>query len=186
MNNHRATACFVMAALCALAFVAVGCTIDKLIRVDVPDEIQGALPDVGPKVTLREAPHTREQFALKAKHALESFDGNIEDAQILKEMFSIGAQFGMDQAGMAASTLPGGSLIVGALTTLGAFFVKRPGDKKPGEVAKEKEKSYAKGAEDAERKLRDQLLSLGVKLGERAASRTVDNIVDRVTGEAKP
>lgn len=184
-RNKAAVACFSMAALCATIMFIVGCTADRLIKVSVPPGIQQELELPSSKVTLREAPHTRERYALEVQQNLETFDGNVDDATILFDMLSLGTQFGLNATKEGAATLPGGSLIVGALTTIGALFTRRPGDKSSNELRKEKERSYAKGAED----LKAQLLSMGVKLGERAAGRAVDKAVDaavdKVMGDSK-
>jgi hypothetical protein len=169
---------YALAALSLVSFITVGCVADRFIPVSVPKGIQAEI-NVPSTVPLREAPHVREQYAMKVAQNVESLDWNIADANDILALFSVGAQFGLASAEAAAGTVPGGALVVGGLTTLAALFTRRPGDRAQADVSKEKERSYAKGAEDAERKLKDQLEAIGISLAERAAQRATDRLVDK-------
>jgi hypothetical protein len=178
--------CYSLAGAAAISFVIFGCAADRLIPVRVPPVIRDSLGTPA-WVSLREAPQVRDRFAFIVAQDIAAFNMNIEDASLLSEILSMGAQFGVDQAKAHAAVLPGGAVITGMLTTLGALFTRRPGDKSSEEYRKEKERSYAKGAEDVERRMREQLLAMGVRLGERAMDRAVDKAIDKVIGgqEAK-
>lgn len=179
-RSKVAVALYALAALVAASCVLAGCIADRYIPVSVPQGIQMEMA-VPASVSLREAPHLRESYVLKAKQNVESLDGNIEDGLLIMDIVSTGTGMGITALQGASATVPGGALMVGGLTTLAALFTRRPGDKHPEDVIKEKEGSYAKGAKDAEARIKEQLMALGIRLGERAANRAVDNVVDGVT-----
>lgn len=179
----------VTAAVAGVGLGVVGCTLDRFVKVEVPEPMQSAL-GIEDHVTLRDAPHTRESFLLSTKQTLESFDSNISDALIVYDMIAAGANMGIDATKGPLGGLPYGGMLVSGLGMAGAYFLKRPGDKAPAEHAAEVDKSYDAGVKDASEKFKDLLEKAGVRVAEKvavkiedkAAMAIADAIVSKATG----
>lgn len=171
LRTKTAIGLFSLAGIALVGSLVAGCTLDRLIQVDIPPSMQSGVTESS--VSLREAPHFRESYMVQVRQNIESFDGNVEDAMLIFNTISAGISLGLDEAGKVSGGIPGGALAIGGLTTLGALFTRRPGDKTAEELRKEKERSYSKGQDD----LRTQLISLGVKLTDETVTKVVDKAV---------
>lgn len=174
-NKSGLTLLSLAALYVGISLTAMSCTMTlrKLIPVQVPPHISEALPDKPTQVTLADAERAREQYLLTVKQSLEKFDENIYDAAWLVDVMGALGNWGLEAAEGPLSALPGGAAGFALLTGLGGLFLRKPGTDK--QVQKEKESSYNRGLQDAEKLLMERLLVTG----ERAANRAVDNLVDR-------
>lgn len=133
----------------SIAFIAAsvgisGCQLDKLIKVDVPTKVQAAV-ESPEQVPLAESQVLWDEWAAYVKTNSDALKARISDAQGQYATVTSLTSMGLEAATGAASTLPGGALIVAGLTGLGGLFLKRPGtDRK---MQEEKQASYNKGFE---------------------------------------
>lgn len=175
------------AALGTIGLSTIGCTLDRLVKVEVPSAIQSAL-NIDDSVTLRDAPHTREAFVLSAKQNLESFDSNVSDALLIYDLLAAGANVGIDAAKGPIGGLPYGGMLVAGLGMAGTYFMRRPGDKTPAEHTAEVDKSYDAGVKDASEKYKDLLEKAGVRIAEKAATAVEDKaamaVADAIVSKA--
>lgn len=112
----------------ALGFAG-GCRLDEIIMVDVPDAVQESA-NVGPQVSLRDAPAVREKHVFEFTQSLERFDENYADSALLYEIAASAFNTGFQMAIPAIGNVPGGMILVSALTGLGGLLLKRPGEGK--------------------------------------------------------
>ena len=144
-DNKGALAMFGLSvAMIALSLGVSGCQLDQIIKVNVPRDVQAAISS-DEKVPLADSPLLWEQWSSYVSMNTEALKARIGDADGQYRMVSSLTSMGLETAGAAASTLPGGAFIVAGLTGLGGLFLKRPGTDKM--VQKEKEDSFNKGLE---------------------------------------
>jgi hypothetical protein len=137
------------AALIGASMLA-GCDMTKMIRVDVPREVQKAL-DLPHSISLHDSQLALEDYVRGG----ERFSQNIDEGNVRLGWLMSTADLGL-RVGMAQ--LPAGGILVTLLGTLGGIFIKGPG------TAKEKEASYNKGRADAEALLVPLLEAAGVEV----------------------
>lgn len=164
-----------LAAVAGVGLITMGCTLDRIVKVEVPSAMKASL-NLKDTVTLRDAPHTREAYLLSAKQTLESFDSNVTDSMMIYNLIAAGANLGMDAAKGPLSGLPFGGMVVAGLGMAGTYFMRRPGDKTPEEHKVETDKSYESGMADASAKFKDLLEKAGVRVAEKAADKVEDKV----------
>lgn len=109
--------------------VLTGCQLSDYVKVDVPLKVQQftGLPS---SVPLTHAEEYYEDSATAMLTAMERFRENIDEANWLFTFLTTSIQTGITAAEPAATTLPGGALILTALAGLGGIFIRKPGDTK--------------------------------------------------------
>jgi hypothetical protein len=124
-------------ALATAGTIAIGCSLDRMIKVPVTDGLAGLMGETaGHTVSLYETPFFLEECKLKIKHELIKFSDNIDDALATHNFFA-GVWASIEQqASVVLPGLPAGALLLSALTGAGALFVDRPGTKRRLEEAR--------------------------------------------------
>ena len=142
-ENKGALTMFGLSALMVLTSVGVsGCQLDQVIKVDVPKDVQEATSSE-PKVALADSDLLWNEWTNYVEMNSAALRARIGDANEQYSLVASLTSMGLETAGTAAGTLPGGAFIVAGLTGLGGLFLKRPGTDKM--IQKEKEASYNKG-----------------------------------------
>lgn len=135
----------VVALLALLALLALnGCDLKSAIRVDVPPDVADSLQIVNP-ANLGQGEQIAADWASYVErntHALGIAIGDAEDRYIALRSIS---DLGLQAAGTASATMPGGALLLSGLTLLGGLFIPRPGSQT--QLRQEKEDSYNAGLE---------------------------------------
>ncbi len=106
-----------------------GCAVDEIITVDVPRDVQKTM-SVGDRISLREARVLREELVEKNNAAVRKFDREIADGAFAEQLVGSAVNDVLPIAIPAVGNLPGGMILTGLLTALGAWFVPRPGEGK--------------------------------------------------------
>lgn len=141
--NKGALTMFGLSAVMIAASLGVsGCQLDQVIKVDVPKDVQTAT-DSQPKVALADSDLLWQEWKNYVDINTEALRARIGDANNQYSLVASITSMGLETAGGAASTLPGGAFIVAGLTGLGGLFLKKPGTDRM--IQKEKEASYNKG-----------------------------------------
>ena len=142
-DNKRALVMFGLSAvMIAVSLGVSGCQLDQLIQVDVPKDVQQATSS-DEQVPLADSELLWNEWASYVETNTEALRLRIGNASSQYSTVSSLTSMGLESAGTAASTLPGGAFIVAGLTGLGGLFLKRPGTDKM--IQKEKESSFNKG-----------------------------------------
>jgi hypothetical protein len=149
-NNQQAC---LMATLCA-AFITItvvcsGCDLQKMVKVDTPRAVVIATAvspeDVDREITLAEAQDTWDDWVQYVESNTDRFRRAIDDAEDRFVKISSLVDLGLSSAQAPIAGLPGGAVILSALTGLTGLFLRRPGD--ADRLAKEKRDSYNAGIE---------------------------------------
>lgn len=127
-----------------LSVAVSGCALDQVVKVNVPKDVQVATKSEE-KVALADSELLWNDWANYVEKNTEALRSRINAANEQYTVIASLTSLGLETAGTAASTLPGGAFIIAGLTGLGGLFLKRPGTDKL--IAKEKEASYNKGLE---------------------------------------
>ena len=133
-----------------IAFVFVmaiqGCDLQKMIKFDVPRGVQKTV-DVGEQESLASASVVFQQWSNFVDMNSKQLSANIEDAEGRLRLINNLTSMGIGALGDASSGIPGGAIMMSALSLLTGWFLKRPGEEKRVNV--EKEDSYNAGLEMA-------------------------------------
>ena len=133
-----------------IAFVFVmaiqGCDLQKMIKFDVPRGGQKTV-DVGEQESLASASVVFQQWSNFVDMNSKQLSANIEDAEGRLRLINNLTSMGIGALGDASSGIPGGAIMMSALSLLTGWFLKRPGEEKRVNV--EKEDSYNAGLEMA-------------------------------------
>lgn len=133
--------------------VAQGCDLRSMTNLKVPPDVKATIAQ-GPEDVDREYSLAEIDFVVTEWRSYVDRNNGyllaaVKDAEeryaLAEGLINLGIGIGSD----AASTLPGGALIVSGLTLMTGLFMKRPGEDK--RVSKEKEDSYNAGLEEGRR-----------------------------------
>jgi hypothetical protein len=127
-----------------------GCSLDDLIRVNVPKSIQEqtGLPA---SITLREAEYEFDQWQQRVVADGIEWRNRIGEANRVRAVLSHITMQSAEQYAPFLNMVPGGGAILPVLSTGLALFLRRPGDSDPKGLAKEKNASFNKGIEEGKR-----------------------------------
>lgn len=106
-----------------------GCSLDEVIRVDVPRDVQKDM-GVGSKISLRDARELRETLLERQQASIRAFDREIADGAFAEEFAGAAVNDLMPIALPAVGNLPGGAVLVGLVTGIAGLITRRPGDAK--------------------------------------------------------
>ena len=140
---------FMIAAICLIICAIVlttlqGCNMASLIKVDVPPAIIAAT-DAPQPVTLDNVDMVWEDWKRYVESNTNKFEHSINDAKERYAVLSQLTNIGLRTFEGEVSGIPGGTILLSALSLATGIFLKRPGE--DARVAKEKEDSYNKGLE---------------------------------------
>ena len=156
-KDNRNAVFFACATLILLGVVsgAAGCSLQDLIKFDVPADVQVAT-DSPERASLADAQFLWSEwqsFVDRGSNELAKAVGDANERyEALSNLTNMGIEALTDQAGQ----FPGGALLVTGLSVLTGLFLKKPGTDKV--VAGEKENSYNAGI-DAGKKIAIELMS---------------------------
>lgn len=126
-----------------------GCNLADTIKVDVPQYVKTAIADqpedLERQYTYADADYVIERWQTFVHSNNERLLQSVEDAQERYELLRSLTDLGYGALQQEVSSLPGGALLVSALSLVTGIFMKRPGE--DSRVAKEKRDSYNKGLE---------------------------------------
>lgn len=117
-----------------------GCSIDRLVKHPVPPGMQEANGGEA-VVSMADSPFVRDRFLAGVESNLSQYDLAAADAAIFAEILNSAVSLGIQELGTSA--LPGGTLLLGLLGTLGGLYLPKPGTEK--RIAQEKEASFNTG-----------------------------------------
>lgn len=147
--------------------LAGGCSVDEIVKVDVPPNTREHLREnldisVPPVVTLRDARILRSEgdrqieASIKAQLAdhtasNDALDREIADGSFIEGVLASSINTGIGMALPGLGSVPGGAILTTLLAGLGMWLVPRPGDaKRQAKQAKEAEdKGYDMGRNEA-------------------------------------
>ena len=131
-NERRAITCFSIAVVGLLLLASVqGCDLQEMISVDVPAsirEISGIPADE--RVSLADAPRVFEAFQARVESDTAAFNHALADAQDRYSIISSILDLGIAQLETSAGSIPGGTILVAALSGLGGLFLRQPGTRR--------------------------------------------------------
>lgn len=131
--------------ICALVLTTLqGCNMASLIKVDVPPAIVAAV-DAPDPVTLDNVNMVWEDWKRYVESNTNKFEHSISNAEERYAVLSQLTDIGLRTIEGEVSGIPGGTILLSALSLATGIFLKRPGEDM--RVAKEKEDSYNKGLE---------------------------------------
>jgi hypothetical protein len=114
----------------------------KLVKVEMPEEVQALLPHVGDKVALVDVAFVFDELELKVRHAAIKLQDNTDDAlafyYFLQDSGLLFASIGANAAEKAGFPAAGSLLLAGF-----AFMTDRPGTKRRLKSAQQR--GYEKG-----------------------------------------
>lgn len=153
MNARIATMIAITMTVITALFMAQGCDLRSMTKLEVPPDIKGLIAqgpeDVDREYTLAEVDFVVTEWRSYVDRNNGYILAAVKDAEeryaLAGSLIDLGVGIGTE----AASTLPGGAIIVSGLTLLTGLFMKRPGEDK--RVSKEKEDSYNAGLEEGRR-----------------------------------
>lgn len=153
MNARIATMIALTLTVSAALLMAQGCDLRSMTSLEVPPDIKGTIAnapeDVDREYTLADVDFVVTEWRSYVDRNNGYLLAAVKDAEeryaLAEGLINLGVGIGSD----AASTLPGGAIIVSGLTLLTGLFMKRPGEDK--RVSKEKEDSYNAGLEEGRR-----------------------------------
>lgn len=108
--------------------VAGGCSLDEIIRVDVPRDVRTAT-NAPPQVTLREARDLLADYDAQHQTGRDRLIREINDGAFIEQL---GAGLVNDGLGLATpmlGTVPGGAILTGLLGGIAGFLTRRPSKK---------------------------------------------------------
>lgn len=155
IDSFKALAVFAVACgLIVLMSLAGGCSLDEIVKVDVPpntrehyrDNLDTAVP---PVITLRDARILREQGDRKFRESIkaqeadhlasnDALDAEIADGSFIESVLGSAVNTGIQTAIPGLSTVPGGAILTTLLAGLGMWMVPRPGDARRRKEAEDK------------------------------------------------
>lgn len=143
-QNKTAAVTFVLVPI-ALMFMlkAQGCGLDRIIKHPVPPDMQ-EVNGGEEQVSLADSPFVRESYIETVERNLRMYDMAAEDAALLFQFVNSAVTLGIEEIGTSA--IPGGTILLGLLGSIGALYTRKPGTDR--EIREEKEASYRKGRED--------------------------------------
>jgi len=145
--RENRTAATLFAALPAIALTLgsmQGCSVDSLIKHDVPPGMQDANGGQ-PKVSLRDSPYVRDAFVDDVERDLLRYDIAAEEAAVLRDIIASTVNLGLES--IDDSAFPGGLALLGLLGTAAGVFAPQPGAS--ARLRREKEASYNAGMDRA-------------------------------------
>lgn len=154
-RNLPGLALFAAAALLmGLMLAAQGCALEDFISLRVPREVSG-VTGAPPVITLAQADEEFAKWERHVRDGTEAFSASIQNARERWGLIASVVNLGLSSPELAAgvSALPGGALLLAALTGLGGWLTKRPGEEK--RVREEADKSYDQGRADTLSALRE-------------------------------
>lgn len=123
-------AAVVVGAMTAIA----GCQVDDLIKFQTPAGVQRSI-DVEEWVPVSKAETVFDEWQKFVELNTTRMQGAVEDGRERVALVASITDMGVQAASGPLSTVPGGAILVGALSMAAGIFVKRPGDKKREEEA---------------------------------------------------
>ena len=153
MNARIATMIALTLTVSTALLMAQGCDLRSMTSLEVPPDIKATIADdiedVDREYTLAEIDFVVGEWRSYVDRNNGYLLAAVKDAEeryaLAEGLINLGVGIGSD----AASTLPGGAIIVSGLTLLTGLFMKRPGEDK--RVSREKEDSYNAGLEEGRR-----------------------------------
>lgn len=148
IKSNRITVSFAVAAVAVLlvSVAAAGCQVSDLITVDVPTDVKDAV-GVDGRVSLTQVPDIWDDWQDYVKRNTERLERSTERSYELLGFINSATDIAIGAAEGAASSFPGGALLVGLLGGAAGLYMKKPGTDRV--IAKEKEASYNAGMEKA-------------------------------------
>ena len=145
MLKHLALWVPALAVISAIT-LASGCSLDEVITVDVPRDVQKTM-GTGDTVNLREARQLREQLVERQAASVRAFDREIADGAFQEELGGMVINDVLPIAIPAVGELPGGTVLVGLITGIAGLMTRRPGD--GGKLKEAEDKGYDMGRTEA-------------------------------------
>lgn len=118
-------AAVIVGAMTAIA----GCQVDDLIKFQTPAGVQRSI-DVEEWVPVSKAATTFDEWQKFVELNTTRMQSSVEDGRERVALVASITDMGVQAASGPLSTVPGGAILVGALSMAAGIFVKRPGDKK--------------------------------------------------------
>ena len=171
MQNSRAGIMIGGAAIVVAAIMIMisGCSLDRVIKVDVPRGVRTAL-QLPARIALRDADITFEQWRDTVRTDTQRFADNIEDAKWVSSFVASTVDTTIGWAEGPLATMPGGALLLSGLTGVAGLFMRQPGWAK--EMRDEKEGSHKAGARQALATLASSYVTNGAQTHNTEASPT--------------
>lgn len=144
MNIDNRVYYFGTAAVAALivAMAVQGCDLQRMIKFDVPTDVQNAI-QASEQESLADSEYIWDEWSNWVDANSKKLAANISDSRDRLELINSVTALGIGALGEASKSFPGGAVIFSGLSLLAGWFLKRPGEAKT--VAKEKEDSYNAG-----------------------------------------
>lgn len=127
----------IVVACCLFLFVAVisGCNLQKMVAVQVPAGVRKSL-EIDAGTNLHNAEYVYASWQSFVEVNTQELLANIDSANKTYSTLASFVNLGFDVASNHAGAIPGGGLVLAALTGLGGLFVNRPGTRKLVKQAK--------------------------------------------------
>lgn len=151
-----------MALLAALS-LAGGCSVDEIVKVDVPPNTREHFREnlevsVPPKVSLRDARILRSEGDRKFEESIKSqvadhaasndaLDAEIADGSFIESLLASSVNTGIEMAIPGLAAVPSGAILTTLLAGLGMWLVPRPGEAK--RIKAVEDKGYDMGRSEA-------------------------------------
>jgi hypothetical protein len=146
-DNRMAVSLFVASvAVLFISLAAAGCQVSDLITVDVPTDVKEAV-GVDGRVSLTQIPDVWDDWQAYVEKNTKRLESSTERSYELLGFINSATDVAIGAAEGAASSFPGGALLVGLLSGAAGLYMKKPGTDRA--IAKEKEASYNAGMEKA-------------------------------------
>jgi len=148
IKDNRMAVSFFVASMAALfiSLAASGCQVSDLISVDVPTDVKDAVGIEG-KVTLTQIPDVWDDWQDYVEKNTKRLESSTERSYELLGFVTAATNIAIGAAEGAASSFPGGAILVGLLSGAAGLYMKKPGTDRA--IAKEKEASYNAGMDKA-------------------------------------
>ena len=127
---------------------AAGCSLQDLIKFDVPAGVQAAT-DSPERASLADAQFLWSEWQSFVDRESNELAKSVGDANERYEVLSNLTSMGIEALTVQAGQIPGGAILVTGLSLLTGLFLKKPGTDKA--VAGEKENSYNAGIESGKK-----------------------------------
>jgi len=130
----------------AVLMILQGCNLASFVQVNVPAPVKTAV-GIAPsdKVTLDNADIVWEDWLAYVNSNTKKFESAIEDANERYATIRNLTDMSIGIIGQETAGIPGGAILMSAISLVGGILLKRPGE--DARVAKEKQDSYNKGLE---------------------------------------
>jgi hypothetical protein len=146
-DNRMAVSLFVASmTVLFISLAAAGCQVSDLITVDVPTDVKEAV-GVDGRVSLTQIPDVWDDWQDYVEKNTKRLESSTERSYELLGFINSATDVAIGAAEGAASSFPGGALLVGLLSGAAGLYMKKPGTDRA--IAKEKEASYNAGMEKA-------------------------------------